>query len=100
MVKDEAGNSPPLTAVGKKHRVTFSQGRNRDGSRPTVIKPGKSYLAAVKIDVASLYELEADKRYALEIVYDDVSEPTPLKTTSKPVKFKIIEADDASEGKG
>ncbi|MDR3622473.1 MAG: hypothetical protein P4L85_24190 [Paludisphaera borealis] len=99
VIKDEAGDSPPLTAAGTRCREAFSQGRIRDRSKPTVIKPGKSYLVALKLDVASLYQLESGKQYALEIVYDDHSEPTPLKLTSKAVRFEVFGSDEAAKAK-
>jgi len=98
VIKDEAGDSPRSTAAGTRWRKLFSQGTNRDGSRPIVIAPGKTESAAGPIDVAKLYQLEAGERYALELIYDDVTGPTPLKMTSKAVKFEVIASDDAKAG--
>lgn len=90
VVKDEAGESPPLTARGKQGRDAFAPAGDRDKNVPIVIASGKtSRGAGVKVDVASLYQLDSGHQYTLEIVYDDRQQPTPLKMTSKAVEFKL-----------
>ncbi|APW62089.1 hypothetical protein BSF38_03621 [Paludisphaera borealis] len=89
IVKDEAGNSPPLTAKGMGCRNAFAPAGGRDRNRPIVIAPGKSHRATAEVDVAIHYQLESGKQYALEVVYDDRQEPTPLTLTSKAVEFKV-----------
>ncbi len=89
IVKDEAGNSPPLTAKGKQCRDAFAPGGDRDKNSPIIVEAGKIRRAGAEIDVASLFELDPGKQYALEIVYDDRQEPTPLKMNSRAVKFEV-----------
>jgi RNA polymerase sigma factor (sigma-70 family) len=71
LVKDAAGNEPPLTESGKERRRAFSPGGERTKNVPVKVPPGGEDAAYEPYDLTRLYDLSRPGRYTVQYVYEE-----------------------------
>jgi uncharacterized protein (TIGR03067 family) len=84
--------SPP-TELGKRGAKAFNPPNGgRDKNVPREIAAGKSFQESYDIDLTTIFEI-GPGTYKLQVIYEDGQQPTPLRTTSNIVAFKIESAE-------
>jgi hypothetical protein len=90
LIQDEERDvDVPLTEMGKRYLKMFTpKGGPRDHNAPIAIPPGGSFPETVPVDLKLLYQLKPGK-YRVQVLYEDVQPPTPMRLYSNPVAFTI-----------
>ena len=91
-VKDRDGNSVPLTQRGIQCRDIFSPGGARFKNIPVQVRKGDSHCVTSHLDLNELFQFQPGQ-FAVTVTYQDDQPPTPLRLTSKPVRFEMLAGD-------
>ncbi len=88
-VRDQQGNSPPLTARGQQSRRLFSPGGPRDKNYPVRLAPARRYQRTDLPYLSSFFRLQPGGAYRARVTYEDGEDDNHLKCVSNWTDFRI-----------
>jgi hypothetical protein len=71
IVRDEVGNEPPLTNLGREARAAFDPTGKRRKNFPVRLYPGTKDVSQGSYDLTTLFDLSRPGNYSVQYVYEE-----------------------------